>query len=334
MKKLIRYCGMGLLLCGTAIAAHAQTAASYYGVLDFSYGRFQPSGFEPHHQFNSNSLSSSFIGANVKQILEGGWTPGITLETFLRLQDFKTGRRDSDPLLSRKAFVSLASPYGTLSAGRLQTFLFDTTVRFNALGNSTAFSPAIRHVFASGNLEGVQQDFYWNRAVAYTSPNLNGVTANLMFAKGTLDQTGDLTGANVVYSQGLFAVALSGQKVHINDGFNDPTDETTWQLGTTYNFGLATLFALYTDTHDRGLEVRSHLLSAGVSVGAGPGSVVAQMGYAQARGPAVDRRQTSTSVGYLYPYSSVVDFYVLGMDDRVRTQAKGLSLAAGARWRF
>ena len=36
---------------------------------------------------------------------------GITLETFVRFQDFKTGRNDNDPALSRKAFVSLASNY-------------------------------------------------------------------------------------------------------------------------------------------------------------------------------------------------------------------------------
>lgn len=325
---------MGLLLWGTATAAHAQMDASYYGVLDFSYGRLQPSGFERHHQFNSNSLSATFVGVNLKYILEGGWTPGITLETFVRLQDSKTGRRDSDPLLSRKAFVSLASPYGTVSAGRLQTFLFDTTVRFNAMGNSVPFSPAIRHIFASGNLEGVQQDVYWNRAVAYTSPNWEGATANLMFGRGERNQTGDLAAANVVYSQGLFAVALSWQKLHIDDGFNEPTRETTWQLGSTYNFGIVTVFGLYTDTHDQGLEVRSHLLSAGMSVPVGPGSVLAQMGFARASGPAVDRKHTSTSLGYLYAYNSETDFYVLGMDDRVRTQAKGLSWAAGARWRF
>ena len=94
------------------------------------------SGFEPVHRFNSNSLSASFVGVNASYGFDGGWKPGITLETFVRFQDFKTGRNDNDPVLSRKAFVSLASNYGALSVGRLQTLLFDTTARFNAMGNS------------------------------------------------------------------------------------------------------------------------------------------------------------------------------------------------------
>lgn len=326
--------GIGALLAAAAFGAQAQLDASYYGVFDLSYGRFQPSGLERRHRFNSNSLSASFVGVNLKQTFEGGWTPGVTLETFFRVQDWKTGRSDSDPLLSRKAFVSLASPYGTASIGRLQTLLFDSTVRFNALGNSLAFSPAIRHVFASGNLESVQQDFYWNRAVGYASPNWEGATLNLMYAKGRFGDTGDLAGGSLVYSQGLFAVALSAQKVHVNDGIDEPTDETTWQLGSTYNFGFATVYALWTGTNDRGLDVRSRLASAGLSVPLGPGSVVAQIGLAKTTGPAVDRKHTSTSAGYVYAYDSVTDFYLLGMDDRIRGQAKGISVAIGGRWKF
>jgi predicted porin len=109
---------------------------------------------------SSRSTSASFVGVNVKYGLEGRWTPGITLETFIRRQDFRIGRNNDDPYLSRNAFISLASNYGSVRIGRLQTYLFDSTTRFNAMGNSVAFSPAIRHVFASGNLESVQGDFY------------------------------------------------------------------------------------------------------------------------------------------------------------------------------
>jgi predicted porin len=129
-----------LLLC--ASGAQAQADYSLYGVFDLSYGRFEASGALPQNRFNSNSLSASFIGANAKLGLDGGWTPGISLETFLRFQDGKTGRRDNDPKLSRNAFVSLNSDYGFFRLGRLQTFMFDATNRFNAFGNSPAFSPA------------------------------------------------------------------------------------------------------------------------------------------------------------------------------------------------
>ena len=321
-------------LAGTALAAHAQFDASVYGVADFSYGRFEPSGFEARHRFNSNSLTASFVGVTASYGLEGGWKPGVTLETFVRFQDFQTGRSREDPFFSRKAFASLASNYGTISIGRLQTLLFDTTTRFNAMGNSVAFSPAIRHVFASGDLEGVQRDFYWNRAVGYVTPNWEGVTGNLIYAQGESGDRGDFSAANVVYSRGLFAAALSTQRVHVNNGIDDPTDERTWQLGATYNFGWGRVFGLYMRTDDNGLDARSNLYSGGAALPLGPGTLLFQAGFAKATGPAVDRKHTSVSGAYLYAYDSVTDFYVVGMNDRVRGQTEGVSLAIGVRYRF
>lgn len=323
-----------LLLSGLAGGVHAQTEVTATGVLDFSYGRFEPSGLYREFRFNHNSLSATFVGLTAKHGLDDGWTPGITLETFIRPQEFKTGRRDNDPLLSRNAFAFLNSNYGTLRIGRLQTTLFDTTTRFNALGNSAAFSPAIRHVFTSGNLESVQGDFYWNRGVSYTSPSLEGVTTNLMYAKGRHEQRGDYSGASVVLSRGLFAAAVSAQNVYVYDGINDPTREATWQLGATYNFGIARVFGLHTRIRDTGLDVNSKLSSAGVSIPVGPGSLLMQMGVAHAIGPAVDRKHTSSAAAYLYPYTSQTDLYVIAMDDRVRGQTRGLSQALGLRMKF
>lgn len=333
-KNTLRRIAVALGLAGAVCAAHAQADYSLYGVADFSYGRFEPSGFEASHRFNSNSLTASFVGVNSTYGFDGGWKPGITLETFVRFQDFDTGRNDADPFLSRKAFVSLASNYGTLSVGRLQTLLFDTTTRFNAMGNSVAFSPAIRHIFASGNLEGVQQDFYWSHGAGYVSPNWGGVTGSVMYALGRADEHSDLVGANIVFSRGLFATALSMQNVHFNDGINDPTDERTWQLGATYNFGWARLFGLYTHTDDKGLDVRSNIYSGGAAVPLGPGVLQLQAGLTKATGPAVDRKHTSVSAAYLYSFNSVTDFYVVGMNDRVRGQTAGMSVAVGARYRF
>lgn len=325
---------LGIAIATATLGAKAQTDASLYGVVDFSYGRFEPSGLYREHRFNSNSLTASFVGVNLKHGFEGNWTLGITLETFLRFQDMQTGRRDSDPLLSRNAFVSLVSDYGTLRTGRLQTLMFDTTARFNALGNSVVFSPAMRHLFTAGGIDGVQGDFYWDRAIGYTSPNMEGVTVNAMYARGGSDERGNYSAASVVWSRGLLGMVLSAQNVRFDNGVDDPTKESSWQIGANYNFGLVKAFALYSQTHDTGQHVRSRLPTIGVSVPLGPGTVVGQIGVTTAKGPAIDRRHTSTTIGYLYPYNSLVDIYVLAMDDRVRAQTRGVSAAVGVRWRF
>jgi hypothetical protein len=212
--------------------------------------------------------------------------------------------------------------------------LFDATLRFNALGNSIAFSPAIRHVFLSGNLEGVQGDFYWDRALSYSTPNLEGVTFNLMHALPDKDLSGHLTGGSLVVARGLLGVSLAAQQVKLSDGFNDPTNETTLQLASTYNFGLVRVFGQITATRDQGLDVRSRSFSAGANLAFGPGNVVFQVSATKATGPAVDRKHTSMAGGYVWPYDSVTDFYALAMDDRVNEQTRGVSAALGVRYKF
>jgi hypothetical protein len=326
---------IALLLLLACLPARAQTDYSVYGVVDLSYGRFEPSGTYREHRLNSNSLSASFVGVNAKHGFEGGWTPGITLETFIRYQDRTYGRNDNDPFLSRNAFVSLASDYGLVRVGRLQSYLFEATTRFNAFGNSIAFSPAVRHVFLSGGLEGVQGDFYWDRAVSYSTPRFeSGVSGNVMYALGRGDNRGDYAGGYVLYSRGVLAVALGAQRVHINNGIDDETNETTFQLGATYNFGIARAFAQHTRIRDRGLEVRSRSSSAGVAVPAGPGNVLAQIAYTTGHGTAVERKHTTISLGYVYAYDSVTDIYLLGSDDRMRNQTRGVSYALGVRYTF
>lgn len=332
-NRTTRLLGLAALLACPALAM-AQFDYNAYGVADLSWGRFEPSGSLKDNRFNSNSLSASFAGVNAKDALDGGWTPGITLETFLRFQDFATGRKPNDPLLSRNAFVSLGSDYGTIRAGRLQSTLFDTTVRFNALGNAIAFSPALRHVFQSGNIEGVQGDFYWDRAVSYSTPNFDGLTVNTMFAKGQAAHRGDYSGASIVWAHGLFAGALSAQRVHLNDGFVDPTEENALQAGATYDFGVARVFGEATWTRDIGLEVRSHVFSAGAAIPLGPGTLELQGAVTRATGSAIDRKHSSGSAAWLYPYDSQTDLYVAAMDDRVRGQTRGLSSAVGIRHKF
>jgi len=333
INNALRWCAaLGSLL---ALPAHAQFDYSLYGVADLSYGRFENSGFVRTHRFNNNSLTATFAGLNASYGFENGWTPGITLETFFRFQDMRFGRNDDDPTFSRNAFVSLTHrDYGTLRAGRIQSLLFNTTTRFNALGNSVGFSPAVRHIFAAGNLTGVQGDFYWNQAISYTTPNFDGITGSVLAARGERSNPGHLMAGNLIVAKGVLAGSLSVQRVDIDNGIDDRILEDTVQLGASYNIGLAKLFGQYTHTRDSGLEVKSDIVSAGVSVPLGPGTVHAQIATSKADGLAVSRKQTTTSAAYVYAYNSLTDFYIIAMDDRVRGQTRGLSAAFGVRYSF
>jgi predicted porin len=320
----------------------AQFDGNVYGVVDLSYGRFETSGQVPRHRFNSNSLTATFVGWQGRYNFESGWTGGLNLETFFRFQDRDFGRNDADPFFSRQAFVSANHvDKGFIRVGRLQTYLFDTTNRFNAMGNSVGMSPAIRQVFAQGNLLGVQGDFYWDNAVSYTSPKREGsflewTQVNAMVARGRTATRGQYAGGNVVVNRGLLAMAVSLQSVRIDsDGIADPAREVTWQLGATYNAGYARVYGTYTQTKDRGLEVNGQLASAGVALPLGEwGTVLGQVGQGRSKGAAVNRKHSAVSAAYLYPINSVTDAYVVGMDDRASAQTRGQSYAVGVRWRF
>lgn len=335
MKIKNKVCGCLALASLFALPAYGQFDHSLYGVLDLSYGRFENSGFVREHRFNSNSLTATFVGASASYRFENEWTPGITLEAFYRFQDGSFGRNSNDPPLSRNAFLSLSHrDYGTLRAGRLQTLLFNATTRFNALGNSVGFSPAVRHVFAAGNLIGVQGDFYWNQAIGYTTPNFDGITGSVIAARGEKENPGNLFGATLIVAKGVLAGSLSVQRVDIDDGINDPTFEDTFQIGGSYNIGVANLFSQYTHTRDRSFFLTSDIVSLGAAVPLGPGSVLAQFATSRAKGLAVLRKQTSMSVAYVYAYDSLTDFYLIGMHDSVKGQTRGVSAAFGVRYKF
>jgi predicted porin len=320
---LIRRLGLAALLFLLSFAARAQLDYSAFGTLDLSYGRFENSGAESRFRYNSNSLSASFVGVKASYGFENGF------------QDLTYGRNDDDPFLSRNNFVSLQhNDYGLLRVGRLQTYLFETSTRFNAFGNSTGFSPALKQIFLSGNLESIDGDFYWDRAVSYSTPRIEGVQGNFMYALGTGKKSGDYAGGSVVYSRGVFALSVAAQNVHVNNGIDDKVDELTLQVGSTYNFGFASVFGQYTHIDDNGNDTTSHQATVGVSVPLGPGKVLAQIARASTKGPAVDRKHTTTSLGYVYNYDGLLDIYLIGMDDRVSDQTRGLSYATGVRYQF
>ena len=333
---MIRRLGLAALLFLLSFAARAQFDYAAFGTLDLSYGRFENSGQQPRFRYNSNSLSASFVGARASYGFDNGITVGANLETFIRFEDVDYGRNDNDRFLSRNNFVSLQhNDYGLLRLGRMQTPLFETSIRFNAFGNSTGFSPALRQLFLSGNLQSVDGDFYWDRALSYKTPQaLENVQGHLMYAGGSGDRRGDYAGGSLVYTRGVFALSFVAQNVHINNGIDDKVDELTLQAGAAYNFGVAKLFGQYTHLDDKGNDTKTHEATAGVSVPLGPGTVLAQIARATSKGPAVDRKHTTTSLGYVYNYDGLADFYVMAMDDRISNQTRGLSYAAGVRYQF
>ena len=110
----------------------------------------------------------------------------------------------------------------------------------------------------------------------------------------------------------------------MQQAFNDPLWRTVLSGAQMLfvAFGALVLMPLIT-----GLDPNVALFTAGL------GTILFQIATAKAEGPAVDRKQTTTSLAYVYAYNSELDFYVIGSDDRIRGQTNGLSAAIGVRYR-
>ncbi|RTL30395.1 MAG: porin [Burkholderiales bacterium] len=330
----------GLLgLMGMTLSWHAQAQQQaptvIYGILDIGFGRYQASGLTRTTEVRSGQMAASRIGFTQKEDLGDGVFAGYTLESFLRLDTGASGRNDTDPFWSREAFVQLgSSKLGSVRMGRMSTPLFDATARFNAFGASPGFSPALRHTFASGVLESVQGDQYWNSSIAYVSPNVEGFSLKAMHAYEPNGANRGNSSVGLTYSRGLVALAVTAQTVRIDSRQPDGSSEGAWQIAGSYNAGFGRVFALYGQNQDSGFDVASKVMSVGCTIRLWEGNVLAQFAQTNAQGDAIDRQHQTMSLGYDYELSKRQDVYLVMMRDQIRLQPNGLTLATGIRYLF
>ncbi|RBL65340.1 porin, partial [Pseudomonas sp. MWU13-2625] len=127
-------------------------------------------------------VSTPYWGLHGAEDLGNGNKAIFTLESFFRAQNGQFGRFQGDTFFARNAYVGIDSPYGTVTAGRLTTHLFLSTILFNPFYDSYTFSPMVYHVFLGlgtfptyPSYQGAVGDSGWNNAPSYTSPSLGGL---------------------------------------------------------------------------------------------------------------------------------------------------------------
>ena len=128
-------------------------------------------------------------------------------------------------MFSRNAYVGIESPYGTVTAGRLTTPLFVSTILFNPFIDSYVFSPMVYHTYLGlgtfptySTDQGVTGDSGWSNAVSYSSPNFSGLSATAMYALGNTTENGAKKwSGQVLYFHGPFAATAVYQYVNFNN---------------------------------------------------------------------------------------------------------------------
>jgi predicted porin len=338
-------------LAAGATGAHAQSSIQLYGQVDAWVGAQKFPGGERAWGVQGGGMSTSYWGVRGTEDLGGGYKAIFTLEDFFRPQNGNYGRFNGDTFFARNSYVGLETPYGTVTAGRLTTHLFVSTILFNPFIDSYVFSPMVYHVFLGLGTyptyttdQGVVGDSGWNNAVSYTTLNYRGMSGSVMYALG--NQAGGNASkkwsGQFLYFSGPFAATAVYQYVNFN---NNPGDlgplvagmksQGVAQLGVSYDLKFMKLFGQYMYTKNDQIAGSWHVNTAqgGATVPLGAGSVMASYAYSRDAGGLDQTRQT-WALGYDYPLSKRTDVYAAYMNDRLSGMSSGNTFGGGIRAKF
>ncbi|TCW85621.1 porin [Burkholderia sp. SRS-46] len=244
-----------LSLAMISVAAHAQSSVTLYGMLDAGIAYTNNQSGKSAWQQGSGLLSNTVFGLNGAEDLGGGLQALFRLESGFNLNNGTQSYRNT--MFGRRAYVGLQSDrYGTLTLGRQTDSVVDVLGPL-AMSNNGDGNNLAAHPFDNDN---VDDSFYIDNAVKYTSPTVAGVQFSGLY--GFSNQPGFSNNraysAGVSYANGpvnlgaaylqlnrggtTLAGALSG-----NDAPNFPAArQRVVGAGGSYAFDRLTVGALWT----------------------------------------------------------------------------------------
>ena len=346
-KSLIALAALGAF----AGAASAQSSVTLFGILDTGIRAVRNGDGGTVKSLTSDGLSSSRLGFRGEEDLGGGLKAGFWLEGRVGVDTgdagFNTsaapsvangnGANTTYKFFNRRTTISLMGPFGEVRLGRdyLPTFL--NLAAFDAygavgLGNILNLTGSAALNYPAGTLGSGGNLIRADNSVGYLLPaNLGGLYGQVMAAmgEGTNQQNGNngrYVGGRIGYAAGPFDVAAAYGNTRIPG--ND--DYRVWNLGGSFNFGVAKLSALYhraEDTPSGLARISQRLYGIGANVPLGQGEFRATYQRSDLSGGTVvglrnedDARQYA--VGYIYNLSKRTALYT----DVSRLQNRGGSL--------
>ena len=234
-KKLIALAVAGMFAVPAAFAATSNV--DIYGVLNVDVNRVDQDVNGVDNQVSVSS-NASRIGFKGSEDLGGG------LSAIWQIESGFTADEGTGNFATRNTFVGLKGGFGTILAGRHDTPVKLLGRSVDNFGDGMADS---RNLLGSERFVGANVfDLRPNNTIAYTTPDMSGLTAMLAYVTGTGTDNGldnndtDLWSANVVYANGPFMLG-AGYEKH-NTATND---EKIWRLVGKFTMADLTLGAQY-----------------------------------------------------------------------------------------
>ncbi|KVM89206.1 porin [Burkholderia stagnalis] len=202
-----------LSLAMISVAAHAQSSVTLYGMLDAGIAYTNNQSGKSAWQQGSGLLSNTVFGLNGAEDLGGGLHALFRLESGFNLNNGTQSYRNT--MFGRRAYVGLQSDrYGTLTLGRQYDSVVDMLGPL-AMSNNGDGNNLAAHPFDNDN---VDDSFYIDNAVKYTSPTIAGVQFSGLY--GFSNQPGFSNNraysAGVSYANG--PVSLGAAYLQLNRG--------------------------------------------------------------------------------------------------------------------
>lgn len=254
MKKSL----IALALASVFVAPAAMADdVKVYGVVDMAFGS-SSNGQNSATQISSNTTKIGFKGS---EDLGDGLSAIWAIEQQVDLANTSTAsaKAQKTGFASRNSYLGLkGDSWGTVLMGIHDTPYKIATRHLDPFGDGIGDNRAIM---------GKGHDSRLSNVLAYISPSMNGLKLAAAYVAGAnvlpaapVTNKGDAVSLAVMYDQNPFKVHFGYQKVKFGDagtGLLAGTggDKTTaWKLGGNYDFGMATIGAIY-----------EHIGSSGVS---------------------------------------------------------------------
>ena len=322
MKKSL----VALAVMAAAGAASAQSSVTIYGILDVGYTRNGGSIFSSTGLSNSTNGLGSRLGFKGVEDLGGGLKAGFVLETGIQ-NDSGAGQinpstnniaASSVPgslQFGRLSYVNLAGNSGEVRLGRDIVPSYYNDVVYDPFGGLTV--AAGLNTVGSFITVGPTNLRASNMVSYFTPGSLGGFFAQLSYAigenasnTGVNKDDGRYGGIRVGYAAGPLSIAAAaGKTTDTITATGQSNDRKQANIGGTYDFGVAKLFANYTRTsqdhfgavsNGADLVTKGYLL--GVTAPVGPGLIRAS--YSRIKDTDLDNKVSKKlGIGYQYNLS-------------------------------
>ncbi|MFO1213111.1 MAG: porin [Burkholderiaceae bacterium] len=310
------------MLGSFAGAASAQSSVTMFGVIDLSM-RYVNNDASTY-QLAQDGMAASRWGFRGVEDLGGGlkasfWLEGaIGPDTGRGGQSFGNGTTTDALLFTRRATVSLANQWGEVRLGRDYTPTFWNIGVFDPFGvqgvgssGNLFLSAEVRSLAGAGAAYGTLVRA--NNTVQYILPNGifgPGLYGQVMVAAGENAPANKYFGGRIGYAAGPFDVAVAYGDTDVDTAGN--VTLTNWNLGGSWNFGVAKLSAFYGSIDLDGLaagNVKQDNWFIGVTAPIGQWNVKASYGQVKQGGVLDGNKANQFAVGADYNLSRRTALY-------------------------